>query len=142
MAESTIRKTRLENNVKSVLNYRDHFAHKLLEVKSVPTMDLFFDPIIITAAPDLYVMESGQEKIIKLGFNKDELDSEIIKIICQCLFEAQSELLGLNSNCVLYWDITRGNVHKGARLGSVRRKQILAACKSIASVWPDIEKNE
>ena len=35
-------------------------------------------------------------------------------------------------------DVARGRIYKGGRLGSLVRKDILAACDTIADVWPKI----
>jgi hypothetical protein len=47
---------------------------------------------------------------------------------------------GLPSSSVLMFDVARGDIHKGARLGARIAKDIDAACMNIAAIWPTITK--
>lgn len=83
--------------------------------------------------------ENKSEKIVKLDFNVDEPSSRVIKIISQAMYEAADvHALGLKSAAILYLDVPRGKVHRGARAGARLRHDIEAGCKNISAIWEQI----
>jgi hypothetical protein len=87
----------------------------------------------------LHVWEKGRTKIIKLGFTPKEPAEQMIRIITQGMYEAASIAeLGLKSADVLYFDVRRGEVHKGARVGARLKSEIQAACQNISAIWDQI----
>lgn len=132
-------KTRLRYNANSLREYASHFGDKNFEILPDLYLYLSYAGITITIYPDLHVIERGKEKIIKLEFTKNKPHEKQIKIIGQVMFEAQSrEGMGLTSASVLCYDVPRGTIHKGARVGSQIRREIEAACKNIADLWNGI----
>ena len=132
-------KTRLQNNARAVRQYARHFAGRQFEILPDISLSLIFPEVQVTVFPDLHVIERKKEKIIKLEFAKNAPDPRLIKIMSQALFEAQSEAgMGLTSASVLVLDVSRGEEHRGARVGSRLGTEIEAACENIAAIWDGI----
>lgn len=132
-------KTRLRNNSRALMQYADFFGEKEYEILGDVGYRLNFADVTITVYPDLHVLENGIEKIIKLDFDAKEPDKDFVMIMSQCLYEgAKSAGQDLKSSCVLYADVPRGRLHKGARAGSRTLRNIEATCQTIADIWDRI----
>ncbi len=130
---------RLRHNARALLAYATHFGDKKFEVLSKLNWKLTHSGVRISIQPDLHVRERDKEKVIKLEFSAHEPDERITKIIGQCMFEgARAADLNLPSSSVIFVDVSRGEVYKGARLGAYMRNDIHAACDTIADIWQKI----
>jgi hypothetical protein len=130
---------RLRNNARALSAYEKNFGAREFEVLARLNWKLAYSGVDISVQPDLHVRERGAEKIIKLEFSVDEPETRAIKIISQCMFEAaRAAGLNLPSASVLLLDVARGTSHKGARLGAYLRRDIDAACNTIADIWPKL----
>ena len=130
---------RLKNNARILRHYRNHFSEKKYELLDDLLLTLSFHDVIITVTPDLHVLESNTEKLVKLEFTSKKPKDTVRLIITQALFEASEQAgMGLSSRQILYVDIPRGLEHLGARMGSRRRSEIEAACQNISAIWPTI----
>jgi hypothetical protein len=130
---------RLQNNARAIEQYAQNFSSRKIDI--LPDLDVSFtaDGVRVKINPDLHVSEGGKEKIIKLEFAKDEPPPEVVKVICQAMFDAAV----MNGHKytpagVLYFDVARGAEHRGARQGARMKDEIDAALKNIASLWPSI----
>ena len=127
---------RLGNNARALRHYVRAFAGKPFEVLSELKLDLIYGPVRITVAPELHVLEKGKERIIKLDFSKTAPDTKLVKTITQAMFEAATQHgLQLPPSSVLYMDVTRHKVHRGARMGARLSRDIEAACQNITAIW-------
>lgn len=79
LAEETsgLTKSRLVNNARAFQLYQQHFGSKVFEVKESLRKKLQISGVAISIIPDLHVVERGIEKLIKLEFAKDQLDTAI-----------------------------------------------------------------
>lgn len=133
------RASRLRNNARAVRDYAAHFSEREFCLLPNLQLDLLYDPVRISVAPDLHVTEAKREKIIRLEFAKDGADDNSLRIMSQCMFEAASQSgLNLSSSCVLCFDVSRGSVCKGARIGARMASEIRAATANIAALWDTI----
>jgi hypothetical protein len=133
-------RTRLRHNVRALTSYANHFGSRKFEILGEsPTLSIRHAGVRVTVVPDLYVRERTQEKIIKLEFSKDDPADQKIKVISQAMYEAaEAAGMGLTASGVLYLDVERGDVHRGARAGSRMRSNIEAACENISAIWDSI----
>jgi hypothetical protein len=132
-------KTRYKNNARALREYARFFAKKKFEVLNDINLSLSLAGVIISVVPDLHVREKDVEKIVKLEFTKDEPDDKLVRIISQAMYQAQSDAgMGLISSSVLYFDIPRGKIHKGARAGSRMQTELKAACENLSAIWDGI----
>jgi len=134
----TGRARKLSSNAKALRHYAKNFADREFEILKQPMWRLQYSDVIITVRPDLHVVEKGTEKVIRLGFHSKAPDPRAVKIETQCLFEVAAPALGLSSAQVLHFDVPRGSVTKGARLGARLTKDIDAACATISTLWDSI----
>jgi hypothetical protein len=60
--------TRLRHNARGLLQYEQHFGHRVFEILSPVRMRLNFAGVQITLNPELYVLEKGRGKLILLCY--------------------------------------------------------------------------
>ena len=133
------RRTRLEHNARALRAYEKFFGSKSYEVLTLPKWKLTFSSVKVVVRPDLYVAENDLPKAIKFEFGTKVPKPELIKIISQCMLEAAHQAgNSLPSGSVLFFDVPRGAIHKGARIGALMKRNIEAACLSIEAIWPTI----
>lgn len=128
--------TRQRQNATILRSYAQHFANRRFQVLDRVKFEIQFGEIQISVFPDLQVREKGSTKLIKLGFNSDTPEPGFISVIAQTMFEAaRLQRPRLTSSAVLFLDVRRGREHRGARLGSRTRSNIIAACETISDIW-------
>lgn len=131
--------TRLTNNARAIKMYEEFFGDKSFEILENLNLSIEFGDVKVNVNPDMHVLENTRNKIIKLDFTKDPKGDDFIRIMCQLMFEAtQQHNLNLPSSCVLYYDVSRGEEYRGARLGSRMRNDIIASCQMIEAIWPTL----
>lgn len=127
---------RLRNNARGLRHYAKALGDKDYEVLADLRLDVEYGPVRIKVTPELHVVEKGKEKIIKLDFAKPTPDPRLVKTITQVMFEAaEQNSLPIAPSGILYIDVTRGKIHKGARIGARLSKDIEAACQNMAAIW-------
>jgi hypothetical protein len=131
--------TRLRHNARALSLYERYFGDRALVPQGQLRLRLTVSGVVLTVTPDLYVLEKGKAKLIKLEFSKAPPNREIVKIVSQAMFEAaRGHVPNLTSSSVAYFDVANGTEHRGARAGARTLREIEAACKSIESLWPGI----
>lgn len=133
------RDTRLRHNARALRAYAARFSDKNYEMLNDLVMRLVVGDVIVTVATDLHVREDGDEKVIKLEFSVAEPSEQLVRIMCQTMFEA-TEVggLGLSPSNVLLVDVERGREYKGARMRSRLRSEIQSACLNISAIWNEL----
>ncbi len=130
---------RLTNNARGIEQYAEHFSDRKFDILPDTEVSLANDQIKIKINPELHVLESGKDKIIKLEFAKEAPSDHLVKIVCQTMFEGALQKNGsVKAASVLYLDVPRGIEYRGAKQGSKMRSEIEAACKNIVSMWDSI----
>ncbi len=130
---------RLRHNARAVRQYEQAFGDRIYDVHAPTKLSLVWSGVRVKVTPDLDVEEKGKRRLIKLDFSEEEPSTEIVKIVSQIMFEsAASSGLDIPAGSVLYVDVCRGREHRGARLGARVRRDIEAACETIAQVWDSI----
>lgn len=129
-------KTRLRHNSRTIRDYAETFAGRKFEILQDVRLTWEHGGVRVSVVPDLHVREKRIERIIKLGFAKDEPDPARVKIAGQLMYQAAEDVgMGLNSAGVLFLDIARGLEYRGARAGSRTIADLQAACETIRDVW-------
>jgi hypothetical protein len=132
-------RVRLGHNARALSQYRTHFARRLYEVLGEIVLHYTVDDVTISVVPDLHVRENGSEKIIKFEFAKNQPPDRLVKILSQVMFQAAEDSgHGLPSSSVLYVDVPRNKIHKGARAGARMARDLEATCQMISAVWQSI----
>jgi hypothetical protein len=130
------KKSKLLNNSRVLRSYARYFGDKQLELLPDISLTLTLGEVRISVIPELHAFEKKKEKIIKLVFNKQEPTPQFFKIVGQAMFEAQEQArLKLPSASVLCYDVARGGVVKGARVGSRLRADMENTCRTIEDIW-------
>jgi hypothetical protein len=132
--------TQYAHNAQVLQGYATHFATRAFQILDTVRLELQYDDLRVSVVPDLHVWEKGRNKIIKLGFMPKAPTEQMIKVITQGMYEAASIAeLGLKSADILFFDVRRGDVHKGARIGARLKSDIEAACQNISAIWDSID---
>ena len=128
--------TRLRHNARALREYATLWGAKQFEILKELRLDLRYDGVRVTVVPDLHIREKGVEKIIKFDFSSRPPDDQIPRIIGQAMFEAMTESgRGIKASNVLYVDVPRKRVIKGARMGARMSGEIRAACENVEAIW-------
>ena len=118
-----------------------HFSKNLFGVLEVPRPKYEHAGVLVSTAPDLYVEECGERKLIKLDFNQQPPDPGVIEIILKVTHEAASSGgLAVKPKNVVYLDVSRQTQYTGASLNKRLKKDIDAACQTIADMWAGIKQ--
>jgi hypothetical protein len=130
---------RLGQNSRALLQYERNWGGEYFEILPQITMALIYGRVRVSVFPDLHVRRDGREQLVKLEFSNSELSQMAIKIICQGMFEAVTRTdLGLKSSDVMLFDVPRGAIHRGARMGSRLAREIEASAQNIIAMWDSI----
>ena len=86
--------------------------------------------------------EGGGKKLIKLDFNMPKPDEEVVQIILKVMHEAaMMNGLDLQPKDIIYLDVSRQTQHTGKALNKRLKRDIDAACETIADIWPRIKQS-
>jgi len=132
---------RINDNIRALQTYLEHFSNRKFTVLETPKPKYVHGEVAVSAFPDLYVDEEGSKKLIKLDFSETKPDEELVEIMLKVMHEAAyaSNLPVLAGN-VIYLDITRKTQHNGKKLNKQLKKNIDAACETIADIWPKLKQ--
>src|ERR1700722_1214547 len=81
---------RIQDNIKAIKTYMSHFAKNKFVVLENPKPKYKHGEVEVSAAPDLYVDEGGEKKMIKLDFNATALDAESVNVVLKVMHEASA----------------------------------------------------
>jgi hypothetical protein len=131
---------RLRHNSRALREYERCWGSKQFQMLANISLALHSHGVRISVFPDLHASENGVEKIIKFEFSPDDPKPQLLRIMSQIMFEAALEGgMQLQPAGVLILDVHRNRVHRGARLRTRLKRDIEAACETIANVWPALE---
>ena len=133
--------SRIHDNVRAVKTYMAHFSHSKFTILENPKPKYQHGEVVVSATPDLYVDENGRKKLIKLDFNAVKPDEEVIQIVLKVMHEASAGSgLAVHPRDVIYLDVSRQAQFSGSKLNMRLKRDIDAACETIADIWPRIQK--
>lgn len=133
------RAARLRHNARALEAYATHFGDRRFSMANEPRLRLTHAGVIVTAKPDLHVVDGRHHRIIKLHLAEDEPDRDSIQIMSQIMLEAETAS-GEKFPASSIWclDVTRGKVLREAKVRSRCSANIRAAIENIAALWPTI----
>lgn len=133
--------SRLHDNVRALKTYMTHFSKSSFTVLTTPKPKYSHGEVTVSATPDLYVDENGKKKLIRLDFNSSKPDNEVVQIILKVMHEASvSSNLNVQPKDVVYLDVSGQAQYTGAKLNVRLKRDIDAACETIADIWPRIKQ--
>ena len=131
---------RLMHNARAIRAYsRSFWNRNWWFAGNPPDLYLEYSDVRVSLHPDLMVTESDRMRVVKCDFTTREPDPYAIKIVTQAMFQACG-LKGLDipSSAVRYLDVSRGNEHRGARMGARVGRELEAACQMLSAIWDSI----
>jgi len=132
---------RIRDNIRALKTYMAHFSKNHFTVLDNPKPKYIHGEVTVSASPDLFVDEVGRKKLIKLDFNAVKPDEEVIQIVLKVMHEASFlSNLDVQPKDVVYLDVSRQAQFNGAKLNKRLKRDIDAACETIADIWPRIKQ--
>lgn len=132
---------RIDDNIRALKTYLEHFSNRKFTVLETPKPKYVHGEVSVSAYPDLYVDEGGKKKLIKMDFSEKKPNGESVEILLKVMHEAaSSENLPVHPADVIYLDITRKEQYTGKKLNKQLKKNIDAACETIADIWPKLKQ--
>lgn len=132
---------RIDDNIRALKTYLEHFSNRKFVVLETPKPKYVHGEVYVSAYPDLYVDEEGTKKIIKMDFSEKKPNEDAVEIILKVMHEAAyAANLSLMAANVIYLDITRKTQYNGKKLNKQLKKNIDAACETIADIWPKLKQ--
>ena len=132
---------RIRDNIRAIQTYMTYFARNAFKVLENPRPKYVHGEVEVSATPELYVEENGTRKLIKLDFNAEKPDEDMVNIILKVMHEAASLAgLGIAPKDVVYLDVARQNQFVANKLNKRLKQDIDAACETIADIWPKVKQ--
>lgn len=132
---------RIDDNIRALQTYLEHFSNRKFTVLETPKPKYIHGEVSVSAYPDLYVDEEGKKKLIKLDFSEKVPDEDSVGIMLKVMHEAAYNAnLPVHPADVIYLDITRHTQYTGKKLNKQLKKNIDAACETIADIWPKLKQ--
>ena len=132
---------RIRDNVRAVKTYMAHFSKNHFSVLENPKPKYIHGEVTVSATPDLYVDEAGKRKLIKLDFNVVKPNEDVVQIIVKVMHQASVlSNLAVQPKDVIYLDVSRQTQYNGGKLNKRLKRDIDAACETIADIWPRIKQ--
>jgi hypothetical protein len=130
---------RLNHNIRGIQTYLTHFGDRKFTILETPKIKYVRNNVTVSAMPDLFVVENGHRKIIKLDFSEKPPDPRVVVIVLQVMYEAAAAAgLAVKPKDVVYLDVVRNEQHTGAKMKAALKKEVEAACDNIEALWPTI----
>src|ERR1017187_2383566 len=130
---------RINDNVRALETYLKHFSNRNFVILDTPKPSYVHGEVTVTAGPDLFVEEKGKKKLIKLDFSEKKPNEETVQIMLKVMHEAAMVGgIAVAPADVIYLDITRQTQFTGKKLNKLLKKNIDAACTTIADIWPKL----
>ena len=132
---------RINNNIRAIERYLDHFAAQNCKIRPVPKMKYIHANVTVSVFPDLLIDEGGEKTLIKLDFTQAGATDEQIEIMLQLMYEATiAEDLGIKPKNVIYINARSEQPHRCSKIKKNLKREIDAACENIEAMWEGIKK--
>jgi hypothetical protein len=133
--------SRIDDNVRALTTYMKYYANTPFTILTTPKLIYRFEQVDVSAAPDLYVEETGEKKLIKIDFNQKKPQEDAVDIIMKVMAEAAAKIeLGVKPKDVVYLDVTRQIQYTGKKLNKALKKNIDAALATVQDMWANIKQ--
>src|SRR5262249_39316954 len=130
-----------DDNIRAITTYMKYFKDSKFAVLETPRPKYSHGDVEVSTSLDLYVQEGDEKKLIKLDLNAAKPHAGDIEIILKVTHEASVLAgLGVTARSVIYLDVLRQEQYTGAKLNPRLKKDIDAACETIADIWPRVKQ--
>jgi len=134
--------SRFSDNVRAIKTYVKYYKDRKFVVLTHPKPKYIHGEVEVSTSFDLYVEEEGTKKLIKLDFNNTKPNEEDINVILKVTHEASiAKELGVQAKNVIYLDVIRQQEFSGKKLNTRLKRDIDAACDTIADIWPKVKQS-
>lgn len=133
---------RLMLNANAMRQYANYYGDRDYDVQENLRMRYSHSGVAVLATPDLFVVDvvaRNRERVIKLDFKIESLESPSIRIVTQ-VYKQAADLAGLSLSCsdIIYIHVPSGELTSGMRHSVRIQEEIDAACMNIAGMWDSI----
>lgn len=133
--------SRIKDNIRAIETYMKYFSGSTFAVLENPKPKYVHGDVEVSTTPDLFVEEKSVKKLIKLDFNSQQPDKDVVSIILKVMHEAaETDQLGVRAKDVIYLDVSRRAQYTGAKLNRRLKREVDAACETIQDIWPRLKQ--
>ena len=134
-----LQRIKLARNADAIAAYEKVYGDRDFEVLPRHRLEFAVTGVTITAQPDLWVRENGIEVIIKIGVRKKKQPDLFIELMLHLLRKAAvSKGYKVRARNVAFLDISSGEERISRLPLSYFNRKLLATCREIAKLWPEI----
>jgi len=138
-ASCGVTSARLRNNARAVSQFARNFPRFACVALGDVKLSISVAGVRVSSAPDLHANVKGRESLIRFDLSGQPAHVLVPSIVCQLMADAASVRgLGVDPKDCLYIEVAKGIIHRRARPRARISKDIDAACKNIAAIWPTV----
>lgn len=132
-------RVKTEHNARVLKSYLRNRANKHYKVKPMSWSRMIINGVTVHTNPDLFVVDEEKLKLIKFDFGEKPPNDRFAGIVTECLHRgAQQVKTGSEASSVIFYSI-EANREWAAKPSDQRWRNISAACRMIAMLWPNLK---
>ncbi len=130
------RKTQFTQNYRVITQYLSSFGQRSLLVQPGKSLYYTHNGLVVSARPDLVVIENGEMKLLKLNMGKGDFAGGVPAILLHVLYEAAVEqglpVLPSGVECI---QVASGTKITGPKNGFAPKDVLNVACDEVLTLW-------
>ncbi len=136
MEQDSRKRAKLAHNHRVISEYLKTFGSRALLIQPGKSLYYVRNDLVVSARPDLVVIENGELKLIKLNMGKGDFAGGVSSVLLHVLYQA-AKLQGLpvQPNGVECLQVASGGKITGPKSGFGPKQILDAACDEIIDLW-------
>jgi hypothetical protein len=130
-AETRQSRTQLGMNLMAVEAYMRLFANRTWRITPCPRIHYSSHSVRISATPDLAVSDGKRIRLIKLGVRKEKEIEDVVRVMLRVIYQACEGQLAIAPEDIAYFDVSTGEVIRGAQADSRLARTIEGGCAAL-----------
>lgn len=137
-AETDSRKrAKLVHNHRVITQYLATFGQRQLFIQPGKSLYYVHNGLVVSARPDLVVVENGEMKLLKLNMGKADFAGGVPAMLLHVLYEAaHSQGLPVSTSGVECLQVASGTRIVGPSSGFAPKQVLNNACDEVLALWP------
>ena len=129
-------RTRAERNIGAILAYKQIYGKRNFEILTNHRLSFTTKTLRVTASPDLWVREEGNEVLVKIGAARHRHPDEFVELLLHLIRKAAiASGYKVRARNVVYLDISAGNERIAHKPLTFYNKALDWAARQIAEEW-------
>ena len=129
-------RTRAERNIEAILAYHRIYGRRNFEILNNHRLSFLTQKLRVTASPDLWVQENGNEVLLKIGAARHRDPDEFVELLLHLIRKAAiASGYKVRAKNVVYLDISSGEERIARKPLTFYNKALDWAASEIAQEW-------